>query len=165
MRAGLRSLGVHLGVGFALALVLAAVCALFGLHLSLPTLCALGLAGGAGLWLVRAEVSRADTLDPPPLDLDVDYALPHGQDMRVRRLEDVIHGAQPHRRMTSRALARTLGEVAEARSRDPLAPPLSPALSRLLEQVRDPGTEAESFPPIDRRTLHRHLRELSDTTE
>lgn len=165
MSAGMRALVVHLAVGLAAALALWGGCALFGLHLSIPTMCTLGLAGGAGLWLVRVETARADTLDPPPLDLDVDYALPHGQDMRVRRLEDVIHGAQPYRRMTARALARTLGEVAEARARDPQAPPLSPALSTLLEQVRDPGTEAESFPPIDRRTLHRHLRELSDAGE
>lgn len=160
-----RTLVLHLVAGLLGALALTGVCAVFGLFLSIPTMCTLGVAAGAGLWLVRVEPARADSLDPPPLDLDVDYALPHGQDMRVRRLEDVIHGAQPHRRMTARALARTLADVAEDRARDPRAAPLSPALSGLLEQVRDPGTDAESFPPIDRRTLHQHLRELSDTGE
>lgn len=157
-RAG--SLLRHLGAALTLALVLVAACALFGLYLSVPTVCALGLVAGAGLWLVRVETSQADTLDPPLLDLDVDYALPHGQDTRVRRLEDMIHGAQPHRRMTARPLARTLGHVAESRTRDPYAPPLSPALSRLASQVRDQDPEKNPVPAIDRRTLHTYLREL-----
>lgn len=158
MSAGLRSLLLHAVVGAAAALAVVAACALAGLHLSLPTMVAAGLATGAAIWLLRLEPSRADQLDSPPLDLDVDYALPHGQDIRVRRLEDMIHGAQPHRRMTSRGLALVLAEIAEERARDPDAPPPGPELIRVLRTVR---AENATVPPIDRPTLHRILDELA----
>ena len=165
MSAGLRSLLLHAVVGAAAALAVVAACALAGLHLSLPTMVAAGLAAGAAIWLLRLEPSRADQLDSPPLDLDVDYALPHGQDIRVRRLEDMIHGAQPHRRMTARTLARTLADIAAERELDPQAPPLSAPLQDLVDRARHEDPEAAPIRAIDRRTLHRHLRELSNTGE
>ncbi|WP_114855508.1 hypothetical protein [Brachybacterium sp. YJGR34] len=150
----------HLLGGAVAAVALVGVCALVELRLSLPLMIAGGLAAGAAVWLVRIETSRADGLDAPRLDLDVDYALPHGQDVRVRRLEDLIHGAQPSRRMTARGLARTLAEIAEERARDPQAPPLSPELQDLLDRAQRPDAEEGKIGSIDRRTLHRALREL-----
>lgn len=165
MNRELRSLLLHLLVGAAIALVMFGGLAAAGLRMSLPTLLAAGLAGGAAIWLLRLEPSRADQLDSPPLDLDVDYALPHGQDIRVRRLEDMIHGAQPNRRMTARTLARTLAEIAEERALDPQAPPLSPALQSLIDRARHEDPAAAPIHAIDRRTLHRHLQELANTGE
>ena len=109
----------RLGLGVLVSLALYGVCTLFGLFLPLPVLSSLGLAGGAIWWIIDVGVDRADRLDGPALDLDVDYALPHAQDTRVRRLEGLAYGAQPRRRMTHRGLLRTLGEIADERGRDP----------------------------------------------
>ena len=158
-----RSLLLHLLGGAVVAALVVAVCALFALRLSLPIMLAAGLAGGATLWVTMRSPARADHLDGPRLDLDVDYALPHGQDVRVRRLEDMIHAAQPSRRMTARSLARTLGEIADERARDPQAPPLSPQLTDLIARAREPDAEAHPIRAIDSRTLHRYLRELAVT--
>ena len=165
MSADRRSLLLHL-VGGAVtggAVVLGG--GLAGLLLSLPMLLAAGLTAGAALWLLRRDSPRADHSDAPRLDLDVDYTLPHGQDVRVRRLEDLIHGAQPHRRMTGRGLARLLGEIAAEREHHPQAPPLSPALRELIDRAQHPDAPDHPVGAIDRRTLHRHLRELAETGE
>lgn len=161
MSPDLRSLLWRLLIGAGAALLAVAVTAPFGLRLSLPIPLALGLGGGALSWLLRFSPSRADHMDAPELDLDADYALPHAQDMRVRRLEDTIHGSQPSRRMTTRGLGRILGEVADERARDPQAPPLSADLRTLITEARRPDAEAHPVRPVDRRTLHRYLRELS----
>lgn len=155
----------RLGVGVAVALLAVGAFALFGLLIPLSLPIALGLVGGTIWWFTRSEAARADPLDAPELDLDVDYALPHSRDMRVRRLEDLVHGAQPSRRMTSRGLARTLGEVADERAHDSDAPPLSDGLSRLIAESRHPDAENHPVGPIDRRTLHRYLRELATAGE
>lgn len=165
MSAGLKSLLLHVLGGAAAALALLGIFTFVGMRMSLPMVLAGGLAAGAAIWLVRLEPSRADQLDGPPLDLDVDYALPHGQDVRVRRLEDMIHGAQPHRRMTARTLARTLAEIAAERAQDPQAAPLSAPLQDLIDRAQVGDPEAPPIRAIDRRTLHRHLRELSNTGE
>lgn len=165
MSADLKFLLLHVLGGAAVALALLGLATLAGLHLSLPLTLAAGLAAGAAIWLVRLDPARADQLDAPPLDLDVDYALPHGQDIRVRRLEDMIHGAQPHRRMTARTLARTLAEIAAERELDPQATPLSAPLQDLVDRARRDDDEAAPIRAIDRRTLHRHLRELAGTGE
>lgn len=143
-------------VGLALALRLA------GLEVPLPLPIAAGILAGAAWWFLHVGTDRAEPVHAPDLDLDADYALPHAQDMRVRRLEDTIHGAQPHRRMTSRGLALLLAEIAEERALDPEAPPLGPELSRLLHTVRTPEA---TIPPIDRPTLHRYLDELAAREE
>lgn len=161
MRAFLLPLLWRLAVGVAAMLALVGVCALFGLLIPLPIPIAVGLVAGAAWWAMNVAPARADHLDSPPLNLDADYALPHARDMRVRRLEDLIHGAQPSRRMTSRGLARTLGDIAEERAHDPAAPPLSEPLERLIAQARHPDAENHPVGPIDRRALHRHLRELA----
>src|SRR5690606_31658701 len=96
---------VKLAIGVAPALAPYFVCTLFGLYLPLPILVSVGLACGAIWWIIDEGADRADQLHAPALDLDADYALPHAQDTRVRRLEDLAHGAQPSRRMTSRGLA------------------------------------------------------------
>jgi hypothetical protein len=154
-----------LAIGVVLALVLYFICTLFGLYLPLPILFSVGLACGAIWWIIDEGADRADQLHAPALDLDADYALPHAQDTRVRRLEDLAHGAQPSRRMTSRGLARTLDEIAEDRARDPEAPALSTGLERLLESARHPDAETHPVGPIDRRTLHRCLTELASREE
>ncbi|AXK44423.1 hypothetical protein [Brachybacterium saurashtrense] len=156
---------VRLALGTALALVVWAVAALVGLFLPVPVLLSLGLAGGAIAWIVDQGADRADRLHAPALDLDVDYALPHAQDGRVRRLEDLAYSAQPRRRMTARGLARVLGEIADERAHDPDAPPLSPELTALLETARQPDAEAHPVPALDRARLHRFLRELAPREE
>ena len=151
---------IVLAVGAAVALALA--CRPAGLEVPLPLPVAAGTLAGAAWWYLHVGVDRAEPVRAPGLDLDVDYALPHAQDMRVRRLEDMIHGAQPHRRMTSRGLALVLAEIAEERAWDPEAPPLGPELEGLLRTVR---TSDAPVPPIDRPTLHRYLDELAAREE
>lgn len=158
-------LPMRLALAALVAVVIQLACTLVGLVLPLSMLVALGLLGGALWWVLGAGAERADQLHAPALDLDADYALPHAQDTRVRRLEDLAHGAQPSRRMTSRGLARTLDEIAEERARDPEAPALSTGLERLLETARHPDAETHPVGPIDRRTLHRCLTELASREE
>ncbi|MGO1407824.1 MAG: hypothetical protein ACTHV2_05455 [Brachybacterium sp.] len=160
-----RPLLIRLGLGAALSLAAYFVCTLIGLYLPLAVLLAVGLTGGAALWIIDQGADRADQLHTPALDLDVDYALPHAQDTQVRRLEDLAYGAQPRRRMTGRGLARVLGEIADERARDPEAPDLSPALARLIETARRPDAEQHPVGAIDRRALHRCLTELAPGEE
>ncbi|ATG52735.1 hypothetical protein CFK38_15270 [Brachybacterium vulturis] len=148
-------------IGVLAALILYAVCALVGLFLPPPVLLSLGLACGTLWWIIDEGADRADQLHAPALDLDVDYALPHAEDTRVRRLENLAYGAQPSRRMTSRGLVRTLGEIADERGRDPDAPPLSTELTRLIDTARHPDAEQHPVGPLDRRALHRCLKELA----
>ncbi|MFC7374108.1 hypothetical protein ACFQRD_02365 [Brachybacterium sp. GCM10030268] len=141
------------------------LCALAGLLIPVPIPIALGLAAGVLWWLFHVGIARAEPLYTPELDLETGYILPDAQDMRVRRLEDLIHGAQPNRRMTSRGLARVLGDIADERVRDPDAPPLSSGLRRLIADARHPDPQSHPVGPIDRRALHRYLRELADGEE
>ena len=141
------------------------ISALFQLAIPLPIPVALALAAGTLWWITDQGADRADPVSAPDLDLDADFALPHGQDMRVRRLEDLIHGAQPNRRMTARGLARILGEIADERARDAEVSPLSPGLRTLIETARQPDGRAHPVGPIDRRTLHRYLTELAAREE
>ena len=145
----------------AAALALVGVCALTGLRLALPLPIAVGLVAGALLWVAQIGVPPAERLSAPDLELDPGYALPHAQDQRVRRLEDLIYSAQPHRRMTSRGLMRMLGEIAEDRSHDPDLPELSRDLRSRIAESGHPDAENHPVAPVDRRTLHRYLRELS----
>ena len=148
----------------AAALALVVLCALLGLRLALPLPIALGLMSGALLWIAQVDFPHAESLSAPDLDRDPGYSLPHAQHQRVRRLEDLIYSAQPHRRMTARGLMRVLGELAEDRPPDPDRPELSHDLrSRIAEAAQ---TETQDLPvaPVDRRTLHRYLRELSRTS-
>lgn len=156
---------IRLVLGAAAAVAAHLVCRIIGLVLPLPVLLSVGLACGTALWIIAQGADRADHLHAPELDLDVDYALPHAQDVQVRRLEDLAFGAQPRRRMTGRALARVLGEIADERARDPDAPDLSPALARLIETARRPDAEEHPVGAIDRRGLHRCLRELAPSEE
>lgn len=165
MRRALGRLLLHLGLCAAGVLAAIGIAALFQVRVPLPIPFALALAAGTLWWIADQGAERADPLDAPELDLDADFALPHGQDMRVRRLEDLIHGAQPNRRMTARGLARILGEIAEERARDPEARPLSPDLRALIETAREPDGAAHPVGPIDRRTLHRCLTELAPREE
>ena len=161
MIATLRPLLMRMAVCVGAALAVVGVCALFGLHFSLPLPIALGVVGGALLWISHVGLPRADHLRAPALDLDADYALPHAQDQRVRRLEDMIYGAQPRRRMTARSLSRVLGEIADERGHDPAAPPLSADLASRIAKARHHDADDHPVGPIDRRTLHRYLRELA----
>src|SRR5699024_12468777 len=95
------------------------------------------------------------------LDEAADYARPRAQDQRGRRLEDMIYGAPPRRRMTARSLSRLLGEIADERGHDPAAPPLSADLASRIAKARHPDADDHLVGPIDRRTLHRYLRELA----
>ncbi|GAA1335006.1 hypothetical protein NLU66_16010 [Brachybacterium sp. NBEC-018] len=145
-------LAVRLLIGAATALVVVLVCSLFDLQLALPLPLALGLAAGAIAWWVHVGVDHADQLHSPPLDLDVDYALPHAQDQRVRRLEETIHGAGPRRRMTTGALVRELEGLAAARGVH-------------LDLPRRSGPDGPEAVPVDRAALHRHLRQLAAADE
>lgn len=163
MTRDLRSLLVHLGGALAVGVVLVLVCRLFGLLLAPAVVAGAALLVGAAVWFLREPPERDAQPDPPPLDLDADYQLPHGQDARVRRLEEMVHGAQPSRRMTARSLARVLGEIADERARDPEAPPLDPELRDLIERAREGEGSDASAPAIDRRALHRFFRRLTPT--
>lgn len=162
MRTDLLELLWRTAATTAAAVALALLCRFIGLQLSLHLPIAVGIVAGVMWWFLRVGPDRAEHTHVPEVDLDADYALPHAQDMRVRRLEDMIHGAQPHRRMTSRGLALVLADIAEERARDPDAPALGPELSRLLRTAR---TEGATVPPIDRRALHRYLDELAPREE
>lgn len=150
-------LPVRLLAGAAAALALVLVLRLAQIDLALPLPLALGIVAGAVSWALAARIERAEALDVPRPDLEADYALPHAQDTRVRRLEDMVHGAQPRRRMTGRALGQVLAELVAEHDRDPDAPPLSAELRRLTAG----GGEDDSVLTVDRRTLHHHLRELA----
>ena len=158
----------RLAAGAGLAAAVIVVAALFELHIAWPVPLAVGLAAGAVMWMIHREAARDEPLHHPDLDLAADYALPHAQDMRVRRLEDAVHGAQPSRRMTARALGQVLGEIAEERALDPRAPALSSGLTALIERSRTPAGPGGTVPevaPIDCRTLHRYLHELAAREE
>lgn len=160
-----RPLLIRLALGAVLAVAAYFVCTLIGLYLPLAMLISVGLACGAALWIIDQGADRADQLHAPELDLDVDYALPHAQDTQVRRLEDLAFGAQPRRRMTSRGLARVLGDIADERAHDPEAPELSPGLTRLIETARRSDAQDHPVGAIDRRGLHRCLNELAPREE
>lgn len=161
MNRDLRRLLIHLLGGVAIAMLLIGVAALFQLRIPLPIPLTIALVGATVWWIIRSGADRAESPAFPRLDLDADYALPHAQDTRVRRLEDLIHGAQASRRMTSRGLARALGDIADERAHDPASSPPSRDLARLIATARESDAEAHPVGPIDRRTLHRYLRELA----
>src|SRR5699024_1990969 len=94
----------------AAALALLCLCALLGLRLTLPLPLARVLMSGALLCSAPVVAPPAESLSAPDLVRDPGYPRPHAQHQRVRRLEDLIYGAQPHRRMTARGLMRVLGE-------------------------------------------------------
>lgn len=158
----------RLAAGAGLAAAVVVVAGLFDLHIAWPVPLAVGLAVGAVMWMIHMEAARDEPLHHPDLDLAADYALPHAQDMRVRRLEDAVHGAQPSRRMTARSLGQVLGEIADERALAPDPPALSSELTTLIERSRTPAGPDGSVPqvaPIDRRTLHRYLHELAAREE
>lgn len=135
----------------------------FQLVLSVWVPLALALIIAAILWAVNAPVDRDHAVVTPELNPDPDYQVPHGDDLQVRRLEEMIHGAQPRRRMTGRSLGRTLGRAAALRSAQ--APALSVDLQQFIARASDPDAEDEPMPRIDRRTLRRYLTELAATEE
>lgn len=167
-REDLLPLAWRMAAGAALALAVMLVAGLFSVRISWPVPVALGLIAGTAWWILNQETERDDAPHHPDLDLEADYALPHAQDMRVRRLEDAVHGAQPSRRMTARTLGQVLGEIADERARDERAPALSEGLTQLIERSRTPARpdgDAPDVAPIDRRTLHRYLHELAPREE
>lgn len=117
-----RPLLIRLGLGAALSLAAYFVCTLIGLYLPLAVLLAVGLTGGAALWIIDQGADRADQLHTPALDLDVDYALPHAQDTRVRlargpRLR--CPAPPPHDRSRARPRPRRDRRRARPRPRSP----------------------------------------------
>lgn len=148
-----------------IALVLRLVLAWAGIHLATVPLLALALALAAGGWFLRRGLERAEASAAPELDPDPDAARPDARDQRVRRLEATAYSAQPARRTTSRALGQVLGEIAAERERREDARPLSVPLRRLIAESAAADHDAHPVAPIDRATLHRHLRELADETE
>lgn len=152
---GVTSLAVHAAVAVVIAVVALVVLRWTGVILDpAPVLVlALGLAGVR--WLSRRRVETAPALQAPSPEHADRLVRPDAYDLRVRRLEDMVHGAHPSRMYTATRLAHTLLEIAEA------APPeararLSPPLQDLLRRAR----EGSTVPGLDRRTLHRYLREL-----
>ncbi|PWH07683.1 hypothetical protein DEO23_03415 [Brachybacterium endophyticum] len=163
----LRTLPSRLGAALLALLALTLGLRLLGivLHPVLPL--ALLLVIALISWLVSSELETADALDPPYLDDDPEAASPHAGDVVVRRLEEMIHGAAPRRRMTSRTLGRALAEVATERSHRDDARALPQDLQDFLTEATRPlpADDARTAPPlapVDRATLHRWLRALSD---
>lgn len=161
----LTPLLLRLGVAVAVAVAVRFALMPVGLHIPWTLLITLGLMAGAAWWVMFEGADRAHQLDPPRLDPDVDAVLPHGQDTTVRRLENTVYSAQPGRRVTTTALARLLVEIADERDRDPDAPPLSAPLTQLLTRIRRRDTDDAPMDAIDRRALHRILRELAAREE
>ncbi len=83
---------------------------------------AIALTIAAAVWIVSAPLERDDALAPVVLDPDPDRVAAHSYDLWVRRLHDMVDGAQAHRRMTGRELGRVLGEIAAERARAPPSP-------------------------------------------
>lgn len=162
----LKELKILLRAAVILTLVVAFVLVVLGrfqMVLSPMIPIAFGLLIAAAAWFAGVSLDRDPAVATPRLDPDPDYSVPHGNDLTVRRLEEMIHGAQPKRRMTGRALGQTLGAIADSRSPD--APELSEALQRLIAEARHPDAENHQVGAIDRRTLHRYLTELARTEE
>ncbi|PMC75578.1 MULTISPECIES: hypothetical protein [unclassified Brachybacterium] len=155
----LRALSLRLLICAAVIALAAAVGRMVGLLFPLPYLVTFAVLAAVLWWLFSRGSAASDSLDFPAYDLDGDYALPHGQDQRVRRLEDLVHGALPGRRMTQRGLAMTLGRIAAQRPAD--APPLSPDLTAWIDSAANADAQQHPVRPVDRRTLHRYLRELA----
>src|SRR5690625_7191122 len=114
MIATLRPLLMRMAVCVGAALAVVGVCALFGLHFSLPLPIALGVVGGALLWISHVGLPRAAHLRPPALALDADYAPPHAQAQRLRRRGDMFSGPQPRRPMPARTPPRALAATPAA---------------------------------------------------
>lgn len=167
----LRSLLVRLGLAVAATAALMAVLGFFGhfLHPWLPLAVALVIA--LLLWLLSPELAGADALEPPPLDDDPEAISPYGADVTVRRLEEMIHGAGPRRRMTGRSLGHLLARAAAEREhsdhrdpRDPREPrdgaaPLPEDLRAFLRACE--AEDGRPVPPVTRTDLRRWLRALS----
>lgn len=161
----LRSLLVRLALAVCATAVLMGVLGIFGhfLHPWLPLAVALVIALVS--WLISPELAGADALETPLLDDDPEAVSPYAADVTVRRLEEMMHGAGPRRRMTGRSLGRMLALAAAERDhRDRAvhtgqAPPLPEDLRRFLRACEEPGTG--SVPAVTRPALQRWLRALS----
>jgi hypothetical protein len=157
----LRSLLLRLGIAVVATAVLVGVLRIAGqtLHPSLPLTVMLVVA--LCTWLLSPEVQIADALAPPQLDDDPEAVSPHASDVAVRRAEEMMHGAAPRRRMTSRALGRSLSLAAEEHDRRSESAPLPEDLRDFLAVTTAENSERERMPPVPRRTLHRWLRALA----
>ncbi|MCG7310596.1 hypothetical protein [Brachybacterium sp. ACRRE] len=161
----LRSLLVRLALAVCATAVLMGVLGIFGhyLHPWLPLAVALVIALAS--WLLTPELAGADALETPLLDDEPEVVSPYGADVTVRRLEEMMHGAGPRRRMTGRSLGRMLAIAAAERDhrdhadRTGQAPPLPEDLRAFLRACEDP--DAGSVPAVTRPALQRWLRALS----
>lgn len=155
----LRSLLVHLAAALAAALVLMVVLRVAGqiLHPWLPLAVLLVVALCA--WLLSPDLRTADALETPALDDEPEALSPHAADVTVRRLEEMIHGAGPRRRMTSRALGQVLARAAEEREHRDDAPPLPEDLRSLMRAAS--AEDGTPVPPVSRTDLRRWLRALA----
>ncbi|WP_152351666.1 hypothetical protein [Brachybacterium subflavum] len=164
----LRSLLVRLALAVCATAVLMGVLGIFGhfLHPWLPLAATLVVALVS--WLLSPELAGADALETPLLDDDPEAVSPYAADVSVRRIEEMMHGAGPRRRMTGRSLGRMLAlAAAEREHRDQRvhadhtgqAPPLPEDLQRFLRACEDP--DAGSVPAVTRPALQRWLLALS----
>ncbi|MBK0332797.1 hypothetical protein I8D64_15450 [Brachybacterium sp. MASK1Z-5] len=161
----LRSLLVRLALAVCATAVLMGVLGIFGhyLHPWLPLAVALVIALVS--WLLTPELAGADALETPLLDDEPEAVSPYAADVTVRRLEEMMHGAGPRRRMTGRSLGRMLALAAAERDhRDHAdhsgqAPPLPEDLRAFLRACEDP--DAGAVPAVTRPALQRWLRALS----
>lgn len=129
----------------------------FGVTPPVAILVLAGLAAATVTWLLAEGLDRAPALPPATGGAAAQSVTIDGGDVRVRRLEDAMHGAQARRALTTDVLAARLAEAVSAHG--PVDPAqLSPLLQRMLASAADPALPA---PTIDRPTLHRLLREIA----
>lgn len=161
------SLAKHAGV----ALVVVAACVVIGPALGVrlnPVPCTvIALTIGVLIWLLRRGDDPAWT--PIWVQHQAEVVTPRSQsDLATRRLADMMASAQPGRDFTSHQLSHTLAQVAEHRlvqrhgaDPDDTLPTaerlLSPALVSHLYSDQN-----EAVRPINRATLHRYLKEISE---
>jgi hypothetical protein len=165
MHRPLSRLGIHLAVAVVATAVLWLLLRIAGYILNPVVPLGVLLVLAVAVWLMRSGIEVAYPVRTPRLDPDPTNGTPYSGDVTVRRLEDMMYAAQPQHRMTSRALGQMLGDAAEEHDTHEHAPALGEDLRHLIAESREPDADAHPVPPVDRRKLHRYLRELAATSQ
>ncbi|MGJ6979666.1 hypothetical protein ACSDQ9_03925 [Aestuariimicrobium soli] len=161
------SLAKHVGAALLVTAVMVVAGPAVGARLN-PIPCAvIAITVGVLVWVMRRGDDPAWT--PIWVHHQADVVAPRSQaDLTTKRLADLMSSAQPGRDFTSHQLSATMAAVAEHRlvrshGADPDDPEptaravLSPALFAQLYPA--PGVTPRA---LNRATLHRHLKEISD---
>ncbi|WP_203567647.1 hypothetical protein [Aestuariimicrobium ganziense] len=163
---GGTSLTTHLLAAMGIFVVLYGLWWAFGLRLSPLPWAIFTLLIGTLIWLLRTGPEPADT--PRWVEHQALVGSPRYQsDLATRRIADMIVGAQPGREFSTHQLALTLRDLTAERlvqrhhadPEQPLTTATDVALSKPLLAYLS-TVETGDSPSINRRTLHRHLKEI-----